>query len=243
MPLSVCRSEILSNTINTQQYTVNGVGAKWNYGNSNYVSPADVTPIGRTVENGSVVSGRSSPQSFYVAQEAQSCTWSCAQGDVPEKSRIGFGGGVPVVVNGLPYGEKNLYADGAPAGLPVTTGDSGAGNQKYLKQRSSKPYALQNSNTVGKSIVAFNSKTNDFLLIVQQDGVQGMTMDRIRDYIISKGFDNAISFDGSTSATLMSNNNITIAPSERKNNSIPTGATFVGTSKPAPSKTTKKKKG
>ena len=90
--------------------------------------------------------------------------------------------------------------------------------------------------------VAFNSKTNDFLLIVQQDGVQGMTLDQIRDYIISKGFDNAISFDGSTSATLMSNNTVKVSPSERKNNSIPTGATFVGTSKPTPPKPAKKKK-
>ncbi len=228
-------------TINTQQYTVNGTGSNIAYGMGNYVSPKDITPIGQTVSNGNVVSGRSSPQSFYMAQTA-SCGWSCGSGDVPANANVGFGGGIPVVVNGLAYGEKNVYADGAPAGLPIT-GDPGVGNQKYLKQRSSKPYALQNSTTVGKSIVAFNSKTNDFLLIVQQDGVSGMTLDQIRDYIISKGFDNAVSFDGSTSATLMSNNTVTVSPSERKNNSIPTGATFSSTSKPAPSKPTKKKKG
>lgn len=230
-------------TINTQQYTVNGAGAKFNYANGSYVSPTDVTPIGQTVENGSVVSGRSSPQSFYIAQGAQSCSWSCAQGDVPAGSRTGFGGGIPVVINGLPYGENNVYADGAPAGLPIT-GDPGADNRKYLKQRSSKGYPNQNSNTVGKTVVAFNSKTNDFLLIVQPDGVQGMTMDQIKSEILSKGFDNAVSFYGSTSSTLVSNNGVTIAPSERKNNSIPTGATFVGTSKSTPSKPIiKKKKG
>jgi len=67
-------------------------------------------------------------------------------------------------------------------------------------------------------------------------------MNQIRDYLISKGFNNAISFDGSSSSTLLSDNSAVAIPADYKNNAIPTGATFVGTSEPKTSKKTKKKK-
>ena len=63
-----------------------------------------------------------------------------------------------------------------------------------------------------------------------------MSLDQIRDYIKGLGFDNALSFDGSTSAALITNYStvrqgnykpkILVTPTTRKDNSIPVGATF-----------------
>lgn len=228
-------------SINMQQYESTSLSAKYNYVTSaDPGANSDFQAQGYAVADGKVVSDRSAPTTFYFAQSTgPKPAWSAGQGDAPTGSAVAFGGGIPVIINGLAYGETNAYSAGAPAGLP-TTGDPGAANQQYLTRRSSKGYALQNDKAIGKSIVAFNSKTNDFLVISQQNGVQGMTLDEIRDYLISKGFDNALSFGGSTSATMVSNSpslipkgtfraQTTVAPDTRKNNTIPVGATFVDT--------------
>jgi RHS repeat-associated protein len=241
-------------SINMQQYESTSLSAKYNYATSaDPGANSDFKAQGSAVADGKVYSGRSSPKTFYFAQSAgPNPAWSAGQGDAPVNSAVAFGGGIPIVLNGLAYGETNAYKAGAPAGLS-STGDPGAANQQYLTQRSNSGYALQNDKAIGKSIVAFNSKTNDFLIISQQNGISGMTLDEIRDYIISKGFDNALSFDGSTSATLVSNSpslipvgtykaQTIVTPAKHKNNTIPVGATFIdnGGGTPAP---TKKKKG
>ncbi len=226
-------------SINMQQYESTSLSAQFAYraaadpgANSNFKAQ------GYAISDGKVVSGKSSPMTFYFAQSAgANPTWSSGKGDAPKNSAVAFGGGIPIIVNGLAYGETNEYVAGAPTGLPIT-GDPGNTNQKYLKQRSNQGYALQNDKSIGKSIVAFNSKTNDFLIISQQNGVEGMTMDEIRNDLISKGYDNALSYDGSTSATMVTNNNVIVSPAKNKNSTIPVGATFIDTS----GKQTKKKK-
>lgn len=90
-------------------------------------------------------------------------------------------------------------------------------------QNSSAGYEFQNNETVGKTILAFDNKGN-FMIVSQQNGVKGMTLDQIRNDLIAKGYTNAISYDGSTSATLLKDNQIINSPDNRKNNSIPVGA-------------------
>ncbi len=90
-------------------------------------------------------------------------------------------------------------------------------------QNSSAGFEFQNSKTVGKTILAFDNDGN-FMIVSQQNGVEGMTLDGIRDHLISKGYTNAISFDGSTSATLVKDNKVINEPDRRKDNSIPVGA-------------------
>jgi hypothetical protein len=91
---------------------------------------------------------------------------------------------------------------------------------------------------MGKSILAYNSKTNAFLLAVQPHGVEGMNLDQIRDYLSNLGYDNAISFDGSDSATLIRDANIMVQPDFKKDNTMPTGVIF---SVEKPAKTIEKK--
>ncbi|HET9056450.1 MAG TPA: RHS repeat-associated core domain-containing protein, partial [Chitinophagaceae bacterium] len=234
--IKLATKDVATYSINMQQYESTNLRARANYGTgAGPYSNSDYRAIGYAVADGKVVSGRSSPQTFYFAQDAKTKKWSAGQGDAPTNSAVAFGGGIPIIINGLSYGEKNVYSSGAPADLPIT-GDPGAGNSKYLLQRSNSGYTQQNNKSLGKSIVAFNSKTSDFLIITQEDGIQGMSLDEIRDYVKGLGFDNALSFDGSTSATLVSNYSTIrqggytpqtiVAPTSRKDNSIPVGATF-----------------
>lgn len=53
-----------------------------------------------------------------------------------------------------------------------------------------------------------------------------MTLDQIRDYLAGQGYDNAISFDGSNSATLVQNQQILVTPGIEKNATIPSGITI-----------------
>src|SRR5262249_38768545 len=95
-----------------------------------------LTTEGQVVRNGGVIGGRTSSETFHLAwTRANSDPWQVAQGDPPLAADVAFGGGKPVIVDGLPYGASNLYMAGAPAGLP-TTGDPGATNRRYLTQRS-----------------------------------------------------------------------------------------------------------
>jgi hypothetical protein len=64
------------------------------------------------------------------------------------------------------------------------------------------------------------------MLVSQQDGTNGMTLTQIRDHLVSLGYDNAISFDGSNSATLIKDDTIITTPSGAKDNAIPSGVIF-----------------
>jgi RHS repeat-associated protein len=222
-------SNAVDYSANLQQYETTSTAASASYA----LGPSEPQPVedyraqGYVVECGKVIAGRSSPKTFYFAQNANTCKWVCAQGDVPSGSYTGFGGGIPVYVGGLKYGDKNLYTSDAPANLPQT-GPPGVDN-KYLLQRSNAGYASQNDATVGKTVIGYNSKTNTWVLVVQEEGIKGMTLDQIRDKLIADGFDNILSFDGSTSATMVKDKQTIVTPSTRKNNTIPTGITFTVT--------------
>lgn len=64
------------------------------------------------------------------------------------------------------------------------------------------------------------------MLVVQEDGTEGMTLTQIRDHLIGLGYDNAISFDGSNSATLVQDKTVVVEPGSKKNNTIPSGVTL-----------------
>ncbi|WP_300601843.1 DUF6443 domain-containing protein [Niabella sp.] len=209
---------VITYVINAQQYQRNGLSNPFSAGkNSSW------TAQGYTISQGKVFVGNSSPLTFYFAISGGSVTFG--KGDAPKKADFAVGGGIPVLINGLKYGGRNEYSKGAPAGLPEI-GEPGAGNDKYLVQRSNAGYPKQDNAEVGKSIVAYNSKTGAFMLVVQQDGVQGLTLTQIRDYLVREGFNNAVSFDGSNSATLLRDGAIFAAPGDVKNNTIPSGVRF-----------------
>jgi len=64
------------------------------------------------------------------------------------------------------------------------------------------------------------------LLITQQNGICGLTMDEIRDYLVENGYNHGLSFDGSGSATLVTDHEIIVQPEAIRDPIIPSGATF-----------------
>ncbi|MBP9189613.1 MAG: phosphodiester glycosidase family protein [Chitinophagales bacterium] len=208
--------------INTQLFDKNVNDLKY-YTASTPQPSNDYTPQGFNVVDGVNIKGRSSNNTFYFS-ESNSCGWSCGSGDVPKDSRFGFGGGIPLIVNGLKYGETNLYSKDAPDNLPVT-GSTGHNNEKYLVQRSNNGFKSQNAKdlTTGKTILGFNSQTDKWMIVSQQDGKTGMSYSQIRDYYYKLGYDNVLGFDGSSSSTLTQDGNTLVKPKSYKNSSIPTG--------------------
>jgi hypothetical protein len=145
---------------------------------------------------------------------------------------MGIGGGFPLYINGLKYGDKNVYSNDAPDGLP-TSGPPGSVGETYIVQRSNGVYRDQNkSNMIGKTILGYNSKTGDWIVVAQQAGRKGMTLDQIRDNLIKQGYTAIVGFDGSTSSTVVRDKTTIVTPSALKNNTIPSGVTLSVPQKP-----------
>lgn len=138
---------------------------------------------------------------------------------------------MPLIIDGLPYGEINRY-NGVYLGAPLT-GDPGpfAG---MLTQKSNLTFSsfMNKYETggyfgTGKVIVAYNSQTGTFKVAVQpDDAASGRSMSAIRDSLIRQGYDNAVAFDGSSSATLVTPSGTIVSPAAYKNNTIGTGIGF-----------------
>lgn len=88
-----------------------------------------------------------------------------------------------------------------------------------------KGYANQNSASVAKVVIGFSSETNELILVVSPDGLTegGITMDQLRDDLSSQGYDNIISLDGGSSATLVKDREVLVKPAWYKDNTIPVG--------------------
>jgi hypothetical protein len=184
----------------------------------------DCTSQGLNIVNGATIEGRSSPGTFYMALNVEG-QWEFGAGDPPAESSVGIGGAVPLIVNGKLYGTTNIYSKDAPAGAPIT-GPVPPEFEIFLLQKSSTGFKLQNNKTIGKTIVGYNSKTKQFIIGVQENGVAGLDLETIRDFYVSWGFDNVFSFDGSNSSTLVWDSWIIVDPAHHKNASIPIGITF-----------------
>ncbi|MCB0510232.1 MAG: phosphodiester glycosidase family protein [Bacteroidetes bacterium] len=204
--LSVNTNEKIEYTVNMQQFEMLTKSATASYYIGAKVNMDEMQTQGLTIVDGQTQEGGRSSNSYYISQN-ESGLWSSGLGDPPSDSKIAFGGGIPLLVDGMPFGGEKKY-------------DS-EGN---MIQNSSAGYPFQNNKTVGKTILAFDAQGN-FMIVSQQNGVEGMTLDQIKEELISKGYTNAISFDGSTSSTLVKDNKVVVSPDKRKNNSIPVGAT------------------
>ncbi|WP_425236610.1 3-coathanger stack domain-containing protein [Ulvibacterium sp.] len=198
--------------------------SKANYYSS--IFPRDNTLFpgqGYNIKDGNKLSGRSSSGTFYFAGDpTKDLGWTFGAGDPPKDSKFAVGGGIPLVVNGLKYGEKNIYGAGAPKGL-AETGKVSEENKQFLLQKSSGGFEGQNIATVGKSIIGYNSKEGTWAIVSQHDGSNGYTLDQIRDAMVSMGYDNVLAFDGSNSATLLIDSEEVSSPHRVKNNSMPAG--------------------
>lgn len=182
-------------------------------------------PIGEVISNGKIIAGRSSPQTFYVAQFVDKngeVEDGFGFGNLPSNATAAFGGGMPLIVNGMKYGSTNLYGEGA-SGAPLTGDPRKFGN--LLVQRSNNGYAAYEAKyergadySTGKVIVAYSVNSDVLAFVVQpNDAKLGMSIGAIRDRLYSAGFNNAVAFDGSSSATLVRNGAVQVQPAYYKN--------------------------
>jgi YD repeat-containing protein len=195
------------------------------------VDPANVLAEGETLFNGKVVAGRSAPGRFYVSQNDSpgGFVYGFGPGDPPATSRVAFGGGVPLIVNGLKYGPTNVYLPGTSAAAPLS-GDPGqyAGQLVQRSNRAFGSFLLRNETNgyfgTGKVIVAHSSSTKALAIVVQPNGIQsGTSLSGVRDLLYGAGFDNALAFDGSDSVTLIRAGKVVVRPGVLKNATIPVG--------------------
>lgn len=116
---------------------------------------------------------------------------------VSSKVNVGFGGGVPLLMNG-----KNV------------SGYNIAWNS-YKETRAK-----------GKNIVAYNSSSNRAAIFIQPNGGNGYTLSSIRDYLRESGYDFALLFDGSKSVSLIYRGRHEISPQQERQILIPLGIGF-----------------
>ena len=187
---------------------------------------ADYRSQGLNNKNGKNVEGRSSPSTYYFSIGNDGAV-TTGMGDAPTNSKISFGGGTPVYLNGLKYGTDNIWKPGTPTDVAQNTrGTVSPENMQYLSQKSNGVYKGQNGSDVGKTILAYNSKQDLWLIASQEDGKEGMTLDYLRDKLVREGWNQIISFDGSSSATLVKDKNVLTKPANYKNNTAPAGVTL-----------------
>jgi hypothetical protein len=110
--------------VNLQQYKANHIGS---YAGAIVGGPgSEWTTLGQNVDNGHRTGQATDNSRGYFAMNKEG-NWEAGLGNVPEGSSNGFGGGIPIIINGQKYGEKS--GDGI---------------------LSAKGYANQNSTDVGR---------------------------------------------------------------------------------------------
>ncbi|MDH5381450.1 MAG: phosphodiester glycosidase family protein, partial [Cyclobacteriaceae bacterium] len=185
--------------VNLHQY---GFRAEQKGATAGVIAPSVVTyTIGESVQNGAWSGDKTDGNKGYFAMDSQG-NWSSGLGNLPKGSVNGFSGGIPLIINGQKFGESS------EEGVIHSTG-----------------YWTQNSNSVGKVIVAMNSETGALMIVVSPDELEsgGMTLDEIRDRLANLGYNNALSFDGGSSSSLIKNDETIVAPWWIKDYTIPTG--------------------
>jgi hypothetical protein len=196
--------------------------------------PADETILqGQVVRAGKVVAGISRPKHFYIAQKTAqgSPGWSyyTGFGDPPATPEIlsAVGGAGPLIVGGLVFGMGNEYRPGTPPGPP--SGDPGVSRLPDLTQRSNNTFASADKRppSTGKTFIASSSLFRRLIIGVQQHGLlPGQTHDYIAQNLLRNGFESAVFFDGSDSATLMVDGAMVVMPAQRKDETNTLGIGF-----------------
>ncbi|HYE56426.1 MAG TPA: hypothetical protein VD996_16370, partial [Chitinophagaceae bacterium] len=103
------------------------------------------------------------------------------------------------------------------------------GNEQYLEQRSNKGYASMQSKhpEVGLVVMGVDRETGTLYIMVKKDGTAGsLDLTGIRDYLVSKGVEDAVAWDGSDSGTLLWDSTVMVEPGAAKDELIPFGVGF-----------------
>ncbi len=200
--------------------------------------PSDTSPQGQVVENGRVVTGDSRPESFWFGQlisptpDQWAWTYAAGKGNPPaqQTTLAAIGGVGPLIVGALPFGTIDRYRPGAPPGtVEPLIGEPPPPARPYLIQRSNRTFQDVNSRppATGKTIIAYCAVKRTLLVAVQPHGASpGQTHESITSALAQQGFEVAVFFDGSDSATLVFDGKLVVAPGDRKNRTIDIGVGF-----------------
>jgi|GEM_PF-5177419 len=176
-------------------------------------------PIGIVRGRGQALGGTSEPDRFHVSwSEGPLGGYSFALGDPPAAGESAVGGLGPLIMDGMKYGPTNVYRLGVPAGAALT-GPPDPKHKPFLEVRSSAAYAAfaERGPSVGKVIIGFGKGALPLRIVVQPDGVSGLTIDSIRDQLHDDGVTHAAFLDGSDSALLYANDRFYVQQGAAKN--------------------------
>ena len=180
------------------------------------------------MQNGNIIAGNSSPKTFFISENTDSAgniNFNFGQGNPPIGSTAAFGGGIPLIIDDLKYGSTNIYSPGVTGPL---NGDPGVGADDLI-QRSNAGFAAYSNLpgggvSTGKVIIAYNDSSDQIAIAVQPDNAtDGISLSDIRDHLDQMGYNNAIAFDGSSSATLVMWQHVSVAPVSYKDATINVG--------------------
>jgi Phosphodiester glycosidase len=213
--------------VNGNYYDVNNYSKFWAFFGTS--SDADNTsPQGFLIESQAVIGGDSRPQSFFVAQ-TRGLTWKFGSGNPSPSGTLSAVGGVgPLIIDGLKYGNGNLYGPGAPANLPGT-GEPSPANMRYLIQRNNNNFVdfQSQGSRRGKTVIAYASAADRVLVVHQpEQAPSGIDLGVLRDKLADVGVDNAVFLDGGDSAMLWVNRLWYTSPGSRKNHTNVVGIAF-----------------
>jgi hypothetical protein len=98
----------------------------------------------------------------------------------------------------------------------------------YLTQRSNGVFAGQErrGSDLGKVVMGIQRDSGLLIIVVEQQGAAGLNLSDIRNSFVSLGVSDALAWDGSDSATLVTDSVVRVAPGDTKNNRMPVGAGF-----------------
>jgi hypothetical protein len=134
----------------------------------------------------------------------------------------------PLIINGLKYGDGNLYKPGAAANAP-TTGAPSANDAQYLIQRNNENFKDfdQQGQRRGKTVIAYAPVADKVLVVHQPEGAStGISLTDLRDKLAAVGVDSAVFLDGGDSAMLWVNGVWHTSPASRKNHTNIVGVAF-----------------
>ncbi|MEY4590452.1 MAG: hypothetical protein RL497_2528 [Pseudomonadota bacterium] len=186
------------------------------------------TPIGQVIQDGKLIAGTSSPGKYSFSQISGPYAYtktmcgidqfSVQMGNGPMATTSAIGGVAPIIIDGLPYGENNLYSAGAPNGAPPK-GEVDSKFKYFLTQKSNAMYSaiLSRGGAVGKTAIGYSSSERTLFVVSQADGAPGLDANGIRANFIAKRVNNAVFMDCSDSATLYYDGKFLIKPGDDKN--------------------------
>ncbi len=128
-----------------------------------------------------------------------------------------MGGGKPLVINGLPYGDTNRFGTGTPKSFP-TTGYPGPAGAGLLSSSATQAFygAERQRNTILRVVpggAAAERGQNLLVLMMHEHGADpGISLAGMRDPLVAMGASNALAFDGLGGATLVRDSTVDASP-------------------------------